>query len=292
MVDYAISIIRPPNYIHSDCFFEVAETLQYGLRGLGHKAVIVENSADPSMRNIFLGAHMLSDTIVLPGGAIIYNLEQLGNEGLKEAYYNLACKYQIWDYSRLNIAKWRERDCIREPLLVEIGYVPELRRIVSHPQQDIDVLFYGSLNEHRKNVLQRLLDSGVKVHYAFSVYGRERDALIARSKIVLNIHHYVTNLFEIVRVSYLLANSKAVVSEDSPDIGDYREAVAVFPHEKLVDGCLSLLRDEARRKDLEKRGFEFFSQQHAVQILSHVALESESRERFQASAKDRPAAQA
>ena len=88
------------------------------------------------------------------------------------------------------------------------------------------------------------------------------------------MHHYATNYvadcFETLRVSYLLANSKAVVSEPSPDMGDYRTAVAVFPYEEFVDGALDLLRHEARRKDLEARGFEFFSQRNAVQILSRV----------------------
>ena len=36
---------------------------------------------------------------------------------------------------------------------------------------------------------------------------------IARSKIVLNLHQYDAQVFEIVRVSYLLANRRAVVSE-------------------------------------------------------------------------------
>src|SRR5580658_4511667 len=79
---------------------------------------------------------------------------------------------------------WEVLRCARPPIHVPLGYVPELRRIQASKVQNIDVLFYGSLNERRSRILQALKDSGVKVHSAFGVYGKERDALIARSKIV------------------------------------------------------------------------------------------------------------
>lgn len=272
MADYLISIIRPKDYVHSSCFQEVAETLLFALRSLGHRAAILENIVDRQATNLVLGAHLLNEAEMasLPEGTIIYNLEQLGSEHLPEAYLGLAERLQIWDYSPVNLARWKERRCRFEPRLVEIGYVPELRRIASAPEQDIDVLFYGSINEHRRKILLDLERAGAKVHCVFGVYGRERDELIARSKIVLNAHYYATNLFEIVRMSYLLANSKAVVSEVSPDMGGYAEAVAAFPADRLVEGCLALLRDDEARRELERRGFEYFSQRPAVEILAEA----------------------
>ena len=272
MADYLISIIRPTGYVHSSCFQEIAETLDCALRGLGHRAAVVENIVDRQATNIVLGAHLLSEAEMktLPAGTILYNLEQLSSSHLSDQYYCLAERYQIWDYSPLNLAKWEERVCLFTPRLVEVGYVPELRRIVSRDEQDIDVLFYGSVNEHRREILVALERAGATVHCAFGVYGKERDALIARAKIVLNAHFYETNLFEIVRVSYLLANAKAVVSELSPDMGGYAEAVAAFPAEQLVQGCMELLRDEPRRRGLERRGFEYFSRRSAMEILAEV----------------------
>lgn len=269
MSGFLISIIRPKGYLHSEAFREVAETLLYGLRRLGHQVAILENVVDPQATNIILGAHLLAEQEYrsLPSGSIIYNLEQLGSEHLSEAYYRLAEQYKIWDYSPINIERWKAQTCAFSPQLVEIGYVPELSRIASNMEQDIDVLFYGSLNEKRIAVLRQLEQAGVRVHAVFGVYGKQRDDLIARSKIVLNLHCYEAKLFEIVRVSYLLANSKAIVSEMAPDIGEFQNAVAVFPYEKIVEGCLALLKDEERRKKLEKQGFHFFSQWDAVQIL-------------------------
>ncbi|RZU43184.1 TylF/MycF family methyltransferase [Edaphobacter modestus] len=272
MADYLISIIRPSGYIHSSCFQEVAETLHFALKALGHRAAVIENIVDRQATNIILGAHLLSEAEMktLPEGTVIYNLEQLGASHLSEAYRRLAERHTIWDYSPVNLERWKEAGCLYPPRLVEIGYAPELRRIVSQAEQDIDVLFYGSVNEHRRKILLQLEQAGINVHCAFGVYGRERDALIARARVVLNLHYYETNLFEIVRVSYLLANSKAVVSEPSPDMGTYADAVAVFPAEKIVAGCLELVRDERRRRELEQRGFVHFSQRSAVRILAEV----------------------
>ena len=43
--------------------------------------------------------------------------------------------------------------------------------------------------------------------------GRE---LIARAKVVLNLHHYASHIFEVVRAFYLMTNGKAIVGEVSP----------------------------------------------------------------------------
>jgi Macrocin-O-methyltransferase (TylF) len=272
MSNYLVSIIRPKDYLHSEAFREVAETLQYGLKGFGHSARVQENIVDPLATNILLGAHMLSehDMKAIPAGTIIFNLEQLGSADLPELYFSLAERCQIWDYSMSNINIWLNKKYIYAPAFVELGFVPELRKIVSSPEMDIDVLFYGSVNERRLKVLRQLQDAGVRVHSAFGVYGKERDTLIARAKIVLNMHYYETQIFEAVRVSYLLANSKALVSETSCDIGHFKDAVAVFPYEQLAQGCIEILRDDTKRKELETRGFRHFSQRSASQILSRV----------------------
>src|SRR4029450_4294855 len=83
--------------------------------------------------------------------------------------------------------------------LLRLGYHPALARIEPAEKQDIDLLFHGSLNARRRQVLGRLAAEGMAVKSVFGVYGPERDALIARSRIVLNMHYYTTQIFEIVR---------------------------------------------------------------------------------------------
>lgn len=272
MAKYLISIIRPKNYMHSSAFQEVAETLHYGLLKLGHESALLENAIDRQRKNILLGAHLLSDRELnaLPDETIIYNLEQLNAADLRPAYRRLSERCSIWDYSPLNLAQWQQQPRAFQPALVEIGYAPILKRIAPAPMQDIDVLFYGSESPSRRAILERLQHAGVNVQWVYAAYGQMRDNLIARAKIVLNLHYYESKLFEIVRVSYLLANAKAVVSETAPDIGDYAQAVAAFSPEEIVEGCMALLNDEQQRKQLESRGHEFFRRKPIEEILEKV----------------------
>ncbi len=72
------------------------------------------------------------------------------------------------------------------------------------------------------------------------------------------MHYYETNIFELVRVSYLLANRKAVVAECNPGTEidpDIVDAVQLAPYEGLVSACAQLVADSLSRKELSERGF-------------------------------------
>ena len=277
MSEFQITLIRPKDYLHTECFREVAETLQFGLCDIGHTAHIRENIFDAGATNLILGAHLLSSEQVstIPSGSIIYNLEQLGGPSLPQQFYELATRHQIWDYNLANVEKWKARSCAQPPRHVLLGYVSELTRIASsEPQeQDIDVLFYGSVNPRRMHILSLLEAAGVRVHAAYGIYGEDRDKLIARSKVILNVHYYDTKLLEVVRLSYLLANAKAIVTECWADSGMEQlpaDAVLSVSYESLVEGCLSLLRNERERRELETRGFNHFSQIKECDILKQA----------------------
>jgi hypothetical protein len=281
MSRFQITLIRPEGFLHTEAFREVADTLQFGLRGLGHTAQVQENVLDPAATNLLLGSHLLSrlEMLMLPPGSILYNLEQLGGPSLPEQFYEVAVKHRVWDYSLENIATWNGMKCAFPPVHVRLGYVPELSRITAQQPQDIDVLFYGSLNQRRILVVKALKDAGVKIHTIFGVYGKERDDLIARSKVILNVHFYNTKIFEMVRVSYLLANAKAVVAECSSGTAleqGLADSLLGCPYDSLVDGCLSLLQNEEERRRLEIRGFQWFSQRKESEILSIALRESTS----------------
>jgi SAM-dependent methyltransferase len=181
--------------------------------------------------------------------------------------------FTIWDYSKRNIAQFKKMGCQNPLYHVPIGYVPELSCIVRAPTQDIDVLFYGSTNSRRKKIVEELKRKGLIVVALFGVYGKDRDDLIARAKIIVNIHYYDSNIFEIVRISYLLANHKAVVAECNEDTEfaeDLRTAVALAPYDQLVETCVELVGNAEKRQLLEKNGFECFSLRNEADILRNV----------------------
>ena len=79
---------------------------------------------------------------------------------------------------------------------------------------------------------------GLTVKSLFGVYGKERDAWIERSKLVINHHYYQSQIFEVVRVFYLLTNSVAVVGEvnDTTSIDHiYKEGIHPVQYDGLVE---------------------------------------------------------
>lgn len=175
--------------------------------------------------------------------------------------YEWAKNFETWDYSDKNIEKFIHEG-INGVKKLELGYQKELNRIISTNNQDIDVLFYGSLANRRNKIINDLRAEGLNVKAVFGVYGKERDDLIARSKVVLNFHHYNSHIFEVVRVFYLLSNSKAVVGEvnDSTSIDKtFLNCIKAAPYKGLVNACKILVNDKTERVLLENKSFDVFS---------------------------------
>ncbi len=256
-----IVVVAPHGYAHSRAFDEIAETLLHGFVALGYKVTLAKNTYDRHVMNVILGANLLTPetAALVPHKAIIYNLEQIYPDSpwMTHTMRELFGRHEIWDYSRRNVAVIKGMIPQAQVKFVPVGTMPQMNRIIEQENLDIDVLFYGSLNDRRRHILDELRRRGVKVEAAFGVYGTERDALIARAKLVLNMRLYESDIFEVVRVSYLLANGKVVVSEysDATDIEeDLRPAVALAAYESLVETCLNLLEDHDARVALARQG--------------------------------------
>ena len=119
--------------------------------------------------------------------------------------------------------------------------------------EDIDVLFVGSVNERRLIVLKQLAAQGINVDARFNLYGAERDAFVARARIILNVHFYDARLFEIVRVSYLLANRKCVVSETGSDTA-FENRVRIWHRVCALCGARRNLRAAPAKSGRPPRG--------------------------------------
>jgi hypothetical protein len=273
-----ISVLSPPGYVHIIAFNELLLGLSAGFMALGLPVDIVSNfvPTEPRILRLIIGGHLVRfQTSPFPADTIVLNTEQIPLVfDIYSAYSNLLKQHVIIDYSAQNVAQIR---ALGNPhvYLLRIGYMPALTKIPSGAQQDVDVLFYGSVSERRQKILDGLVASGLNVRSLFSVYGTERDSWIARSKIVLNMHCYENKVHEIIRSSYLLANRKAVVSEceDDTDIdADLRNAMALASYGKLIETCCMLVDDNERRHTLEKQGFEIFMQRDQAAYLAEMLL--------------------
>jgi hypothetical protein len=263
---YNICIVQPSQYIHSLAFIELGELLIYSLQDLGFQAQIQFNQIDPDARNILIGCHLLDTSYIqsIPKSTVILNTEQIYADSTDWSgpIFEWTKHFETWDYSERNILKFNELG-VGLARYLKIGFQKELNRIHKADVQDIDILFYGSMNERRLAIINDLKAAGIKVHTAFGIYGPDRDKLISRSKIVLNHHFYQSQIFEIIRVFYLLTNSIAVVGEVNPNSSIdpmYLDGIFASPYENLTSACIQLIQDDFLRKKLENKAFETISQ--------------------------------
>jgi len=253
------------HYIPSDKFHilhgydEVIESVVWGLRALGHEVSWGVNQSYSGATQIIFGAPFMPDDMLrqFPSNTIIYNLEQLSgciHSGWEMSRFsNFVGKFQLWDYSSLNVEIWKDMFSAENVHHVPIGFAPTLCRIEKPQEQDIDVLLYGSPTEYRWEILQNLTHAGMKVMFFYGLYGKARDEFIGRSKIVLNLKsNPARDIFSVVRVSYLLANRKAVVSDIATPEGDLVEAVCFTRPENIQPVCLDLLQNREKRERLEE----------------------------------------
>ena len=279
MKPFHICLIQPQGYVHSGAFYELSELVGLGLTDLGHKCTIRLNAILPASRNIVLGCHLLDPAYerdLLPD-TIILNTEQLPRNTLPwvSTILDWSQRFDVWDYSPLN-RTWMMQKGVKAVRQLGIGFHRDLMRIPKGTE-DIDVLFYGSINGRRRAILERLEQAGLIVQNLFGVYGQERDNWIARSKLVLNMHFHDAKIFEIVRMHYLMNNAKAVVGEVGSDTvidKRYLDGFEAVAYDGLVDACVALSRDTERRKTLEQQGYETLAKMPQSQFMARILSEA------------------
>ncbi len=226
--------------------------------------------------NIIIGCHLLNPTLInkIPKSTIILNTEQIYSDDTSwnSTIFEWARRFETWDYSAKNIQKLNSLG-ISKTKHLKIGFQKELQRIEKAAVQEIDVLFYGSRNSRRIKILEALSARGLKVKALFGIYGAERDRYIRRSKVVLNHHFYKSQIFEVVRVFYLLHNKAAIVAEinDTTSVEDrWRKAVIGAPYDDLVDTCYRLSKDALGRSCAEENGLEILKSYPQASFTAEV----------------------
>jgi len=211
---FNICLIQPPRYIHSLALLEAAEYVLYKIQKNGMDAELVANRMNQTGINIIFGAHIDPSNVKIPKNSIIFNTEQvpensvwIGNE-----YQKILNENYIWDYSLKNL------NCIshNNKNLINFYYLSELSRVRLENDKTYDLLFYGSINERRKLILEGLEKSGLKIKNIYGVYAKARDQHFSKCKAILNLHFYESQIFQQIRTFYPLINNLPVISENFP----------------------------------------------------------------------------
>lgn len=271
MID-AVWIVNPLGYKHSDAFNEVAISIADSLTNIGNPCIVNVSHVCPpyNKRVLIFGAHMLGTDAIIPDSAIIYQTEQVsGNSAwMNKTYFDILKNHTVWDYSIKNIDRLNQYGI--EAKYVPIGYSEHLIMNLDRYSPEIDALFYGSINDRRKSIINSIKSAGINIVDVFNVYGKRRANLIARSKIILNIHYYDSAIFEVFRCAPLIASGKCVLSETGNDIemeSPYYNYAAFS--DNLVESCKYLLEND-KYKEIEKKALAYRDSRPMSTIVEEV----------------------
>lgn len=256
---YHICQMVRPNDPHAACFRELTLLLAHSFQtlGIGFSYALGKLSSDKP--NILLGYHLIpfsADLFRTP--LIVYQLEQLNspefpfNAHMEKILRGAA---QVWDFSRKNIAFLNGLGIAARYL--PPGYHQKMALIPGAREKTLDVLFYGSIGPRRRKIIEELAQV-CRIQALFSVYGDERDNYIRQARIILNLHHWSGQLFEAVRVSYLLNNSCFVLSETSGEYPYPGVQLPVAPYEAITESCISWLSRPAEMERIRGENAEAF----------------------------------
>ena len=177
---------------------------------------------DKSNNVIICGAHDFSRTQSIDlykkkfDKVIVFNQEPLTatqRQFMHKGYFAwLKQADEVWDYDEQNI---EVLNLIRPDVKLHILKPYKDWSKFAPVAKDIDILFYGSMNEHRANILNELKKK-YKVTIIQTWDGRVLDSYIMRSKVLLNLHYYYeSSMQEQARMIRWIGSTCRIVSEKS-----------------------------------------------------------------------------
>ena len=177
---------------------------------------------DTSNTLIICGAHDFSRTQSIDlykkkyDKVIVFNQEPLTatqRQFMHKGYFAwLKQADEVWDYDEQNIEVLK---LIRPDVKLHILKPYKDWSVYKPVEKDINILFYGSMNEHRRKLLDKLKKK-YKVVELYNKHSLELDPYIIRSKILLNIHYYYEcSMQEQARIVRWLGAPCRIVSEKS-----------------------------------------------------------------------------
>ena len=238
-------ILGIDRHVAANCFQEINDSVQNILSGARDSRLVVFN------------AH----NFTAPHRSIVFNLENVPGQVNPARWAG----YEIWDASLRNISNYPVEMKVTH---VPMGYEPTMKRFERRPieDRDIDVVFCGYLNERRMSVLHSLRRRGIKVTVPeYDSWGKERDNVIARAKLALDMRYYDDGIFPTLRSLHLIANGMPVVAETSPEMPPW--ILQNTSYEKLADLVEAMLTSEEEMNALSLES-EIILKKHPLQLPS------------------------
>lgn len=141
--------------------------------------------------------------VKVSGPYVALQTEQMDEKGSKA--------YRAWLKGAIEVWDWADN--------YFFGYSP-VYRLQMEDAKDIDILFYGEMNERRGAVI-REIDTHCRlfapVEIVHGEYGASVMQYVMRSKIVLSVHYYEKPQNDMPRIAPLLSVNAFVICEQTAD---------------------------------------------------------------------------
>ncbi len=233
-----------PEFPWWQCLEDLAFCLYEALVGIG-KAECARACYGSDAVHVILGAH--HPAVDVPDGPfVIYQTEPPGTGSWWDESTDAGRKFRdklnrataVWDCSPNYKTPVDEA---KRAVVLPGFYKSASESANKNAAKDIDILFYGSLSERRQQILERLQDAGLKPSVHFGVFGADRNRLIDRSKLVLDIKQRETDPSDESRNFFLDSRGACVLSENDPD-----KRRVLIP-DRIVQQCRGLLASDGMR---------------------------------------------
>lgn len=252
-------------------FSELALCLRDALRRVGVASEHLLNRSVPGVPSIVFVPTDGWEAFVAgldPRETVLFNMEQLGSDApwTRHGYTDALRRWMVADYNASNVA-WLKRSNGETQRVHEIPIVPGPSVAFAAPglaEAPVDVLFYGTMNPRREQLVASLREAGLNVEAVAGSFGWELTPAILRARLVLHLHFYETKLFPVARILQPVVQGVPIVCETSvcSPLADWSagSGIVFAEPDQLVAACQELLADPVRQLHSVQRSLRFAQQ--------------------------------
>ncbi len=248
-------------------FHELMYPLYHMLIENGHECDVIDKACDVNnnIQELCIGIFNCVPLHKMPKKYILYSIEpnQNINKELQTKMARAVCVLQTYTPSYTQLYQYNINT-----IYFPITFHPSLTNMYQlnmNCDKNIDVLFYGSLNDRRRNIIKTIKQAGINIYCPNLIsnnrtFGKDKDALIYRSKIILITNYYDTDC-DHARSIYLMSNKKMIISDDYGGANElkstYKNIFPVVPTNKLTETIEYYLRHPDKIEKIENDSYNF-----------------------------------
>jgi hypothetical protein len=150
------------------------------------------------------------------------------------------------------------------------NYLEDLFNKYKKKKKDIDFLFYGFVNERRKIILEKLKSLGYNLIILNTNNIKMLIQHIKRSRIIIILHSYISDMkVDFYRINLLLSNKAFVIHESLSDLEkeNYKlfDKIIYSDYNNFVDTCIKYIKlNQIDRNNISNDIYNWFKKNHSL----------------------------